>query len=132
MALSALHTVICEPHELRKVIKKCNSLVPLGSPKMIGMVKRPYFTMRSETTQRLVGIQEYNTQRWARTKRSKLPMLCNQPIRRLKPMRVKHPSMEEAIKMTYGTNIMPTTQQAPFTRAWEHEKEGKGKKTRHE
>ena len=45
MAISALHTVICETHEIPKVIKKSNSLVPLGSPKMIGMVKRPYFTI---------------------------------------------------------------------------------------
>ena len=113
MALAALQ-VLATTREVvpAKAVKKCKSLVPLGGPPVIGLSKRPYFTMRPPMLDHIEKMQQYYTSQWARNRQSKLrpparPQKHNAP---LIPMRLKNLNEPDAIKMSFGTNIVPSTQ----------------------
>ena len=55
-----------------KAVKKCKSLVPLGGPPVIGLSKRPHFTMRPAMLDHIKKMQQYNTNRWAKKKQTNL------------------------------------------------------------
>ena len=114
MALAALQALAVTGEVVpAKAVKKCKSLVPLGGPPVIGLSSRPYFTMRPAMLDHIQKMQLYNTNRWARKKQTRVCPLPR-PRKRivpLIPMRLRTLGEPDVMKMSFGTNIVPSTQQ---------------------
>ena len=114
MALAALQALTITGDVVpAKAVKKCKSLVPLGGPPVIGLSSRPYFTMRPAMLDHIQKMQLYNTNRWARKKQTRVCPLPR-PQKRivpLIPMRLRTLGEPDVMKMSFGANIVPSTQQ---------------------
>ena len=73
MALAALQELATTGESVpAKAVKKCKSLIPLGGPHVIGLSKRPCFTMQPAMLDHIKKMQQYNTNRWAKKKQTNL------------------------------------------------------------